>query len=340
VKILSGKPIALDGDSSYEDDVSKVITRIASYQTGRAILELIRKHGYVVVSPYLGGDFNAETLGNAEFAGFSGRRAIIHFTPSIFETYLVFNGVKIPNVRALIYTGMQTDTNLLHEMVHAARVLSGDFNMATLKDAAMKTYENEEDFFAIMVGNIYLSEQGKNHAALRNSHLLVTTSLTDAELGSQVFLFENKNFELIAKFCRQHPNISKMIAAAHAAFNPVREYLQLPDDLQFDLKTTEDISVSYRVVAYETMPLLSDDYLLGLLKPRFQANDVAGFGGRAAKLAQAFRTISLAQAPTLFTRLVKRASGDQVARYFHDHLSTATRIALLQILAHRTVGAH
>ena len=103
MRILFSKPVVVSGDRSYENDVSKAVDRIASFQTGRAILDLIRAHGYVIVSPYLGGDFNAATLNEPEYVGFRGIRAEIYFTPSTFEAYTVFYGVKMPNVSAIIY---------------------------------------------------------------------------------------------------------------------------------------------------------------------------------------------------------------------------------------------
>ena len=75
-----------------------------------------------------------------------------------------------------------------------------------------------------------------------------------------------------------------------------------------------------------------DAALLPLLEKRFAANDVAGFGGRVRQLEQIFRGLDQLQARQLLDRLNFRRNGDQVSMYFHDHLSTATRIQLLNIL--------
>ncbi len=75
-----------------------------------------------------------------------------------------------------------------------------------------------------------------------------------------------------------------------------------------------------------------DVALLPLLERRFAANDVAGFGGRVRQVEQIFRGLDQLQARQLLDRLNFRRNGDKVSMYFHDHLSTATRTQLLDIL--------
>jgi hypothetical protein len=75
-----------------------------------------------------------------------------------------------------------------------------------------------------------------------------------------------------------------------------------------------------------------DAALLPLLERRFAANDVAGFGGRVRQLEQIFRGLDQLQAGQLLNRLNVRRNGDKVSMYFHDHLSTATRTQLLDVL--------
>jgi hypothetical protein len=97
----------------------------------------------------------------------------------------------------------------------------------------------------------------------------------------------------------------------------------------------EDIPATYRVTQQDSAVPISDDYLLRLLKTRFSANDVAGYGGRLRELERAFRSMKAQQALPLLKRLELRRPGDAVAIYFHDHLSTAARLSLLGILRGR-----
>jgi len=93
-----------------------------------------------------------------------------------------------------------------------------------------------------------------------------------------------------------------------------------------------------RVTAHEQRMPLTDGFLISLLQPRFAANDVPGYGARARKLEQVILTVNKAEALPLRPRLTTRKAGDKVSMYFHDHLSTATRNKILQILQNRIAG--
>jgi hypothetical protein len=93
-----------------------------------------------------------------------------------------------------------------------------------------------------------------------------------------------------------------------------------------------------RTTALEERPPLTDAYLIELLQRRYARNDVPGFGGRARTVEQLFQSTNVTEAVPLLTRLTTRNSGDKVATYFHDHLATATRTKLLQILQNRAAG--
>jgi hypothetical protein len=104
-----------------------------------------------------------------------------------------------------------------------------------------------------------------------------------------------------------------------------------------DIGTQEEV-VPDRATAHEPSVPLSDSYLISLLQPRYAADDVVGFGARARKLEEVFRSVSMGQALALFPRLVGRLPKDKVSVYFHDHLSTPTRTKLRQILQDRMAG--
>jgi hypothetical protein len=103
-------------------------------------------------------------------------------------------------------------------------------------------------------------------------------------------------------------------------------------------KPHEETSMRSSTTQKEPPVALTDSYLVEILKVRYAADDVAGFGGRARKLEQLFGSLKAAQAIPLLTRLELRRPGDQVAMYFHGHLSTATRDKLLAILRGRLMA--
>jgi hypothetical protein len=93
-----------------------------------------------------------------------------------------------------------------------------------------------------------------------------------------------------------------------------------------------------RKTTNEVRPPLTDGLLIDLLQRRYAANDVPGYGARERKVEEVFKTTNISEAIRLFTRLTLRNGADKVATYFHDHLSTASRTKLLQILQQRSSG--
>jgi hypothetical protein len=101
------------------------------------------------------------------------------------------------------------------------------------------------------------------------------------------------------------------------------------------LTPPEPIYVRYQITANETMPEASDDYILDLLKRRYAASDVAGYGGRLRELELVFREFKSPRAKALHARLEKRVPGDAISTFFHDNLSSSARVRLLGILKSR-----
>jgi hypothetical protein len=97
----------------------------------------------------------------------------------------------------------------------------------------------------------------------------------------------------------------------------------------------EDVTSPDKLAANETMPAASDDYIVQLLARRYAANDVAGFGLRVKTLERIFRQIDVPRAKSLLNRLSIRRAGDKMSMYFHDHLSTPTRVTLVATLQKR-----
>lgn len=75
-----------------------------------------------------------------------------------------------------------------------------------------------------------------------------------------------------------------------------------------------------------------DSVLVPLLKKRYAANDVAGYGGRARQLEAMFARLDELEADAYLRRLSVRKAGDAASMYFYDHLSRHERAKLLNIL--------
>jgi hypothetical protein len=122
------------------------------------------------------------------------------------------------------------DDQLFHELVHAVRELRGEFNQILTWD---KDWMNEEEFFAVLLTNIYLSERGKKN--LRGNYLgfgLLATELSTSEafLGkgtSPVSKMHREHRRLVHKLvCEDWRMCSTISAKVNAPFNPIREFMR------------------------------------------------------------------------------------------------------------------
>lgn len=121
-----------------------------------------------------------------------------------------------------------------------------------------------------------------------------------------------------------YPYIARII---HSGANPRLTKLSL-EELKVGFFFLPDPSPNPTLIPLAPI----DDTLLPILRKRYAADDVAGFGGRVRQLESIFRGLDQLAAKALLDRLTLRRPADQVSVYFHDHLSTATRLSLLSIL--------
>jgi hypothetical protein len=135
--------------------------------------------------------------------------------------------------------GSQPDEVLCHELVHAAREMKGVQSMRAVGDNDVDLlYENEEEFVAIVITNIYLSEKkqtklrGTHHADVTRDHGKVTSVKMDRLADPRHFLGNSQGTtlpptELMEKIrYRQRALWDALvkIGPSEAAFNPVRDW--------------------------------------------------------------------------------------------------------------------
>jgi hypothetical protein len=119
--------------------------------------------------------------------------------------------------------GAKPDEVLFHEMVHSARVMHGIKSAQPLKHG----YDTEEEFYAILVANIYASETGRS-IDLREDHQKFDPLRANK---NESFLpakdRTDYRFTLIDKMARQQPQFSRQLGSISTPFNPVLRYYQL-----------------------------------------------------------------------------------------------------------------
>ena len=357
INVANGIWVDGHGDAAYEQQTVAILSSVLATGTGQAIQAIVRAHGMIVVEPYTASDEvnagarnayadanNVKDVSKLDTGTGGTKVAYIHFSANeMTKAVVLLPPYYIPTVSVPPVTGPGSlpDEVLFHEMVHIGRVMGGDFNQIPLA-GPMSNYTDEEDFFAIMVANIYISEKGRPQ--LRDSHVGFT-ALASQFSTSEVFLYRDDDYRLIEKYCKQHPVAAPMLAKVNAAFNPIRAYYDLrlygpagpPPPVAEDIIKTTAVARDSNFVGKPSAAGtgLSDSLLISILAPRFRANDVAGYGGRAKHFEQVLQGASASDAAKLLNRLEVRARGDKVAALFHDHLATATRQTCLGILRNR-----
>jgi len=159
----------------------------------------------------------------------------LRLTPGSFTDFIAKHKGRIAYSTT---AGMQPDLVLLHEMVHAARIMRGICNPAPIGFG----YHNEEEYFAILVTNICASETNRviwitdtrsfpdfrcdhttNKACSLTDEEFLPASRTDSSGATQAAL----NFRLVGKFINQHPATASTLRYINCPFNPIRRYFEL-----------------------------------------------------------------------------------------------------------------
>jgi hypothetical protein len=123
---------------------------------------------------------------------------------------------------------------IVHEMVHALRQMLGWVDEVPLA-GALADFVEEEEFFPMLVQNIYLSEMGHNDD-LRGSHKEVKVLPADLRTSAGFIgdhAFGRAARALVKKFTEQCPDLCDLLArvvpttgaTGAPVFNPIREYL-------------------------------------------------------------------------------------------------------------------
>lgn len=229
-----------ESEIAWYNGVDVNLKAIARSTVGQAILYKIRSEGWLLIVPYTaefarknthGSSCNAVTFMLPDSVKAKDRTAQVAFSASTY---------KKGSSCAASGPAKQPDSVLLHELVHAGRKLGLDARDVKL-DGKLAGYENEEEFFAIVVQNIYVSEMYGRGAPLRGDH--GNGQLAAPLDNAWSFMDVPENYKLVEKFCEQHTKVAPMIAKADARFNPIKVYYELQKDVmtpEIDLPTPRE----------------------------------------------------------------------------------------------------
>jgi len=198
--------------------VRNELARILRSEAGSDLAVSLRYHAKtVLLVPYTDDDGNAQEWwwGNSPKDNYS----VVRFTP---------NGGRSPcgdELRKKRPASLPHEV-LFHELVHSFRRTSGKMRGWSLSGTATLSGQgNVEEFIAIMVTNIFISDVTNRYkTGLRedwSSHSPLDPALAESY---HFFALGTKAFNLIASFCDDNPVFTKMLSKVRAHFNPIAAY--------------------------------------------------------------------------------------------------------------------
>jgi hypothetical protein len=233
---------------TYIAETREVLKTIAATKTGWIVLDTIRRwNKYVRISPFEDSPFSTDACGiggggltvKGEDRDLLYNRARANYTLMMLGTNLPIGAViRFTRSRYLPGGGCHTkhsdkqvsdytptaDEVLLHELVHAVRFTSGTMNLAsdTFPDSnRMRLYDAEEEFYAILVQNIYQSELNGN---LRASHQGFRTLEQELQDSFGFYKVSRRAFQVVDNFCRSNPHFTRRLCKLKVPFNPIAAY--------------------------------------------------------------------------------------------------------------------
>jgi hypothetical protein len=241
------RTIVIQGPPAYEKSVLEHLNKLWDTWTGWAVLRgILDTTKTVIIVPYSAADRKERGRRNAYARGTSSRGACdseVHYSPEEFQGPLPSCFYRqAPAGPCLVPShyaqNVGPDDYLVHELVHSLRQMRGQLNLVPTRTMG---YENQEEYFAILLQNIYASEKGLT--ILRRDHYgdgplpkSLSTSETFLGKGQRPLSTEQlENRQLVIRLTNECLTLcGKILSHVHAAFNPIREYLLHTSEYPYD----------------------------------------------------------------------------------------------------------
>jgi hypothetical protein len=251
------KTIVIQGSPAYENSVLEQLNKLWGTWTGWAVLGgILDTTKTVTIVPYTAADRKQMGSGNA-FAratnswaasplpafGPKGSDSEVHFSPEDFQSPPPCYYRKAPAGPCLYPSYPQNlgpDDILVHELVHSLREMRGQLNCIPTRTTG---YDNQEEYFAILLQNIYASEKGltilrRNHHGFAPMQKSLSTSETFLGKGQRPLSTEQlENRQLVTRLTNECLTLCRNIVShVRAAFNPISEYLRNSSAYPYDTR--------------------------------------------------------------------------------------------------------
>lgn len=218
-------------DIFYETAVVKKLSQIKTYKTGQIVLaaSLDLEADLYITRP---GFRDAATgINSSVFAfqscpvtetnasvGKSYKNKRVRFTPSLPFGYSCDSSLIVNT----------TDDTLLHELVHVVRPSPQVSHL--LDQTTNDNWDNLEEFFAVTVQNVYLSERGEKKVRSEHKTDIRTTPATRA--ASAEFMANKTNYARIKDAMKREKLAQQLAKLENIPFNPFAEFERAKRDLR------------------------------------------------------------------------------------------------------------
>jgi NleD-like pathogen effector protein (putative zinc metallopeptidase) len=245
--------IVIEGDEDYRKEVATTLSWLARADTGMVLLKAIQRTGKeIVISPWVGTECNATAnftsvrdatapgevvlKGGSSFEQLmepsmvrdllglphepmmgtgKGSNGQVKFSPSMF-------GYGVTGACAAFAgaPGASPSQVLFHELAHAYRIANGAFHpRPTIAGSA--GYTNMEEFFAVVLSNILISDPTYNsgNRTLRADHSGFVP-LTPTLSTSHGFMAHSPNSNKVRELIAGDPALASELKAVKSSFNP------------------------------------------------------------------------------------------------------------------------
>jgi len=209
--------------------VRRDIEKISKSKVGSALLNSIKYHGVVItIQPMQPGVCDDNTWPIEDDLHTGVPSLSITEGPNIWFSPEQHSLDSQCEARHKVFGQLhiQSDEVLLHELVHALRMVS--FKRAATRPVIGKglaLYGDTEEFIAVLVQGIYASELGRGVRASHTRHFPIDERLK----GSfEFFQSGSETFKLIKQFCVDNPGFTRALSCIETRFNPLRAYYSDP----------------------------------------------------------------------------------------------------------------
>lgn len=202
-----------DSPDFFETTILNLLKEVSRKRVGLLVLYEVKNSGHILKIRPAKSLMDSQTFALTKIEK-SVRRAvsgnaILRFLPGNYDS----KSKKFINIEPFF----APDDVLIHELFHTARAMQGLSYFEITNDS----YDDLEEFFAVMVSNVFLSETGRNHR-LRAGHvpsLIVKLGMTSKD-------FWMKYDHRIIKLKKQNPMFFNLMAQVNCQFNPFREEVE------------------------------------------------------------------------------------------------------------------